>query len=138
MSAEEIAGLDFAALAAFWRSELGGKIRGQTGGVRRELAFTARFTAGELAEVTGRNTALGDEFIVVQGVADLAVILETEIWLVDFKTDDVSGARLAEKVRDYTPQLKLYGLALARIYGRPVTQCWLHFLSARRTESVAV
>ena len=67
-------------------------------------------------------------------MADLAVILPREIWLVDFKTDALKPDELADKVRLYTPQLKLYALALARIYGRPVTECWLHFLA--RAESV--
>jgi hypothetical protein len=62
----------------------------------------------------------------VQGVVDLAVIRDDEIWVLDFKTDrvlDVSG-----KIEGYTPQLRLYALALERIYGRPVTQVWLTFL----------
>jgi ATP-dependent helicase/nuclease subunit A len=140
LSTEEIALLDFNALASFWQSELGRNIRKRPGCVRRELAFTARFSAMELAEVTGKplRSGLADEFVVVQGVADLAVILEKEIWLMDFKTDDVSRNELADKVKTYAPQLKLYAMALSRIYQTPVSACWLHFLSVGRTESVAV
>ena len=37
----------------------------------------------------------------VQGVADLVVMLPEEIWLVDFKTDRLTPAELAEKLKLY-------------------------------------
>ena len=77
-----------------------------------------------------------DEFVVVQGVADLVVLLPDEIWLVDFKTDDVRADELPAKIKIYTPQLKLYAAALAKIFSRPVTLCALHFFPARRTEKI--
>jgi ATP-dependent helicase/nuclease subunit A len=106
--------------------------------VRRELAFTARFSPAELAAITGVKSEPGleAEFVVVQGVADLVVLLPEEIWLADFKTDAVRPAELPEKKRLYAPQLKLYRQALEKIYSRPVTERWLHFLSARRTVNV--
>jgi ATP-dependent helicase/nuclease subunit A len=125
-------------IAAFWNSEPGRKIRAQAANIRRELAFTARFSPAELAAITGAKSApeLEDEFVVVQGVADLVVLLPEEIWLADFKTDEVRPAELPEKTRLYAPQLKLYAHALEKIYSRPVTERWLHFLAARRTEKI--
>jgi ATP-dependent helicase/nuclease subunit A len=76
---------------------------------------------------------LEDEFVVVQGVADLAVLLPEEIWLVDFKTDEIRKDELPDRIKAYTPQLKLYAIALEKIYSRPVTARWLHFLAARTT-----
>jgi ATP-dependent helicase/nuclease subunit A len=138
LSADERAALALEDIAVFWNSEPGRKIRAQTANVRRELAFTARFSPPELASLTGVKSALGleDEFVVVQGVADLVVLLPEEIWLADFKTDEVRPAELPEKTRLYAPQLKLYARALEKIYSRTVTECWLHFLSARRTVNV--
>jgi ATP-dependent helicase/nuclease subunit A len=135
LTAEETTLLDFGALAHFWRSDFGRKVLAQAPFVRRELPFTARFSASELAEIIGEPNVpeLADEFVVVQGVADLAVILPKETWLVDFKTDDVAGEELAARAKQYEPQLKLYALALWRIYGQPVTDCRLHFLAARET-----
>jgi ATP-dependent exoDNAse (exonuclease V) beta subunit len=43
---------------------------------------------------------------------------------------------LPEKVKAYTPQLKLYAAALEKIFSRRVTLQALHFLAARRTERV--
>ena len=78
------------------------------------------------------------DFVVVQGIMDLAVLLPGEIWLLDYKTDRVSGAQLEEKVKAYQPQLALYALALSRIYNRPVTRCWLYFLAAGKSVLVPV
>jgi ATP-dependent helicase/nuclease subunit A len=138
LSADERAALALEDIAAFWNSEPGRKIRAQAANVRRELAFTARFSPAELAAISGAKSApeLEDEFVVVQGVADLVVLLPEEIWLADFKTDEVRPAELPEKTRFYAPQLKLYAHALEKIYSLPVTKRWLHFLSARKTVNV--
>jgi ATP-dependent helicase/nuclease subunit A len=142
LTLEESRALDLAAIAAFWTSPEGRDIRDQSAAVRRELAFTARFQPGEVAVLSGvaspAGTAseLAGEFVVVQGVADLVVLLPAEIWLVDFKTDSLAAGELAEKTARYQPQIKLYAGALAKIYGRPVTRRWLHFLAARLTVPV--
>ena len=139
LTAEETAALDLEALADFWGSDVGKKIRAKAALVRRELPFTARFAPEELDDVFEKNssTDLKDEFVVVQGVADLVVLMPKEIWLVDFKTDKVSVKELREKIEFYAPQLKLYARALEKIYSRPVTNCWLHFLAARKTETIS-
>lgn len=137
LSADECAVLNLKAIAAFWGSEPGRKIRARTELVRRELSFTARFGPAEL-ETLGVKTAPGleNEFVVVQGVADLVVLLPAEIWLADFKTDEIRGDELAGKIQAYAPQLKLYARALEKIYARPVTVRWLHFLAAGRTAEI--
>jgi hypothetical protein len=42
-----------------------------------------------------QEPGLEAEFVVVQGVADLVVLLPEEIWLVDFKTDEIRAGRTA-------------------------------------------
>jgi ATP-dependent helicase/nuclease subunit A len=140
LSAAERAVLELEKVAGFWNSEAGQKIRKQAADVKRELAFTAKFSPQELSEIVGIKSSpdLENEFIVVQGVADLVVLLPKEIWLVDFKTDEAVTDDLPGKIKTYTPQLKLYASALAKIYGRPVTNCWLHFLSAQKTMPVKI
>ena len=138
LSAGEVAVLDFAALAAFWQSELGRRICARPAEVHRELEFTARFSLAKISAITGQSVAaeMKDEFVVVQGVADLAVIGEKEIWLVDFKTDEVRQDSLAGHVKKYEPQLRLYAQALERIYRKPVAQSWLYFLALREAVPV--
>ena len=138
LSADEREILDLKAVAALWDSDAGQQIRKQAVNVKRELAFTVKFSPQELSEIIGTKSEAGleREFVVVQGVADLVVLLPREIWLVDFKTDEVSAGGLPAKIKTYAPQLKLYARALAKIYARPVTNCWLHLLSVRRTEKI--
>jgi ATP-dependent helicase/nuclease subunit A len=124
--------LDFDALAAFWRSGVGRQLLARRENVRREVAFTARFSPSELEEWPGRGEDRG-EFVIVQGVMDLAVVAPEEIWVLDFKTDHFAEQELEARVRLYRPQLTLYARAIARIYGRPVTRRWLHFFAIGRT-----
>lgn len=133
LEAETIPLIDFEGLAAFWNSETGRSIRAQAKYVRRELPFTCRFSPDELASLTGRTPepGLADEFVVVQGVADLVMLLPGEIWLLDFKTDHLKPAAVPERAKLYEPQLRIYAAALSRIYARPVTKSWLYFLSCR-------
>ncbi|HTQ52046.1 MAG TPA: UvrD-helicase domain-containing protein [Candidatus Acidoferrales bacterium] len=138
LSADEVAALDLANITAFWASPVGRRILAQRKRVQRELPFTAKFSPAEVDTIIGEKTppGLGDEFVVVQGVADLVVLLPEEIWLVDFKTDEIKPRELVERRRLYEPQLKLYVAAMSRIYSRPVTNCWLHFLAARKTVNI--
>jgi len=138
LTPEEIKLLDFQDLAAFWESELGRQVRSEAKYVRRELVFTARFSPAELSTVTGETMreGLSEEFVVVQGVADLAVVKPSEIWLIDFKTDRPEQNGVDQRVREYERQLQLYSRALCRVYQRPVTKCWLYFLALRRAVSI--
>ena len=57
------------------------------------------------------------------------MLLPEEIWLVDFKTDQMTKADVPEKVKLYQIQLRCTApRALSRIYRRPVTRMFLHFL----------
>ncbi len=138
LTREQIACLDFDALAAFWQAEAGRQLLGQSGHLERELAFTVRFSAADLRQLGCAEFAdVGPaEFVVVQGVMDLVAILPGEIWLLDFKTDHFPAGQLEEKITAYRPQLALYALALERIHRRPVTKRWLHFLALRQTASL--
>jgi ATP-dependent helicase/nuclease subunit A len=162
LSRSEREALDLPQIALFWQSEVGQRVLAHRGSIHRELPFTARFSGSDLAtllsaqadksplakgadaaESPGEDSArisglaalstLPDEFIVVQGVVDLAVLLPAEIWFLDFKTDEISASEWRSKVATYGPQLKLYSQALGRIYRRSVTNCWLHFLKLGRT-----
>jgi ATP-dependent helicase/nuclease subunit A len=136
LSPEQAAALKLPAVAAFWNSAVGRQVLAVPAANRhRELPFTARFNPAELAEL---DPALGaklppEEFIVVQGFADLAVILPEEIWLLDFKTDQFKPEQLDTKKAEHAPQVRLYAAALERIYRRPVRQQWLHFLAVGQT-----
>jgi ATP-dependent helicase/nuclease subunit A len=132
---QEVGWLNFNSLLDFWRSDFGKRILANKQNVRRELAFTARFSPAELAAESKAVLLkeMENEFVIVQGVADVVVILPKEIWLLDFKTDRVALNDLEAKTKLYKPQLNLYALALERIYGKPVTERRLHFLACGET-----
>jgi ATP-dependent helicase/nuclease subunit A len=127
-------------LSDFWSSDLGCRIRARARFVHRELGFTARFSPEHLAPFGSpfRSDTATSEFVLVQGVADLVMISAEEIWLLDFKTDQVNPKNLKARVADYRPQIELYALALSRIYRRPVTESWLHFIVLRQSVAVAM
>jgi len=138
LTSEQCACLNLDGLAVFWQSEQGGQLLEHRAALRRELAFTARMETAELSQLGAAPFADGGagEFVVVQGVIDLAAILPGEIWLLDFKTDHFPVLELKEKIKLYRPQIELYAAAISRIHGRPVTRRWLHFLAHRHTASV--
>jgi ATP-dependent helicase/nuclease subunit A len=140
LTPDQIAELDFEGIAAFWNSNLGREMRSHAADVRRELAFTIRFTPEELAGVSGvaTETSMSGELIVAEGKADLVLILPDELRLVDFKTDRVTSRELPGRSKLYEPQLRLYAHALAQIYRRPVIQCWLYFLQAREAVRIPI
>jgi ATP-dependent helicase/nuclease subunit A len=140
LTSEDATLLDFNGLAAFWRSEPGERVRAQKTAIRRELRFTARLAAIEVAQLIGEAAGqeLANEFVIIQGVVDLAVVLPEEIWLVDFKTDAVKAHELQDKTRLYEPQLKLYARALSEIYRRPCSEAWLYFISAREAVEIVL
>ena len=136
LSEEEFASLDFERLSDFWKSPIAREIVEQKQFIRRELPFTARFSASDFADINPDFAPPAGEAVIVQGVVDLAVIAPNEIWILDFKTDAVTKSDLKDRVGQYRPQLLLYARALERIYNRPVTKRWLHFLAVSETVSV--
>jgi len=119
----------------FWKSSLGIRILEEPSRVRRELAFTSRFRPEVLAQILGPGMGAPDirsadleDTVIVQGVADLVVVGEKELTLVDFKTDNVHGDALEERARSYHSQLRLYAMALEGIFNRPVASAVLCFL----------
>lgn len=137
LTEEESRAINLRSIAGFWQSPLGQRILSQRAYVRRELPFTARFASAEPQETPfSEPDFFDDEFVVLQGVVDLAVILPEEIWVVDFKTDHFDPADLESKKAQYAIQLRLYGQALSGIYRRPARELHLHFLSLNRSVSI--
>lgn len=136
LSAEQARALDLPAIASFWNSPAGREIQAAATSVHREIPFSGRFTRDDLA-AAGVSSRLPDgEFVVVQGTIDLAVILPDELWILDFKTDALNESKLPGAIENYAPQLRLYASALSRIYQRPASKRWLHFLSLGKTVAI--
>lgn len=112
---EEYALLRFNTLAAFFRSDLGGRMLASPE-VHREWSFNYRLPQ--------------EQQTLLQGVVDCA-FREDDHWvLLDYKTDRVTDE--AAFVEKYTPQLQLYAQALSEITACPVREAWLYALYADR------
>ncbi|MDB6036689.1 MAG: recombination helicase AddA [Verrucomicrobiales bacterium] len=161
ISQDEIDLIDLKSIEGFWLSPVGQRFLTRREKLRRELPFTLRLppdrgyvlralpAAGgfvQSAQIQHDSSpceaaAAGfgsevEDFVVVQGVIDLAMIDSNEIWLLDFKTDRIEVSQLKERVDSYRPQLDIYKKALQEIYKVPVTHTWLHFLSIGETVSL--
>lgn len=90
--------------------------------VLRELAFITALPADVVMEAQHSPTpaAAQGEQVLVQGVADLVLVFQDHLELVDYKTDRKKDA--AHLLADYAPQLELYALALNKRFApRQVT-----------------
>ncbi len=130
--------IDVGAILAFFESKLGALTLDRENTVWREWPFTYGVPARELVRTDGTTRLCGDgaedggEIVVVQGIIDLLVQTADGLIVIDFKSDRVSGERIAERAQAYRGQLDLYGRAASDILGAAVREKWLYFLSPRK------
>lgn len=86
--------------------------------VLREYDFITAIKATDLQEEL--DSEYDGEQVLVQGIADLVLVGDGEIEIVDYKTDRVkSGEELAQK---YAPQITLYAMAIQKRLGLPANK----------------
>ena len=77
--------------------------------------------------------------MLLQGVVDCLLEEDGELTVIDYKTDAVrTEEQLQERTALYTPQLRAYAKAVERIFGKPVKECVLYFLSMGRESRVEI
>lgn len=69
------------------------------------------------------------EQVLLQGVVDAAILEEDGLTVIDFKTDRVTADDAYQRAEIYRGQLETYRMALERIFGRPVKEMILYFLT---------
>ena len=74
--------------------------------------------------------------MLLQGVVDCCFETAAGVTVVDFKTDRVGEAGLAQRAEHYRPQLEAYSRALGEILGRPVVRRVLWFFALDRAVEV--
>ena len=129
LTAEEGKKIDCDAIARFFETDLGWRIR-LGGDVLREFKFSI------LDEGEKYGPGLEGERVLLQGVVDCAVLEEDGITVVDFKTDRIAEEDLPQAVERYRPQVETYREAMERIYERPVKKCLLYFFHLGRFAQV--
>lgn len=117
--------IDYKKIAAFFDTEIGGKLRSGTACVR-EFKFSV------LDDGEKYGDGLKGEQVLLQGVVDCALLEEDGIIILDFKTDFVTEDNLASIVAKYRTQVETYGDAMERIYQLPIKRKLLYFFRLNR------
>ncbi len=94
------------------------------------------FHASELGRRAARATRIAREFDFLLAVEDVVLRGQIDLWfeesgevvLLDYKTDEIKAREATARAMRYTPQLRLYALALERMLGRSPAQACVYFL----------
>ncbi len=90
--------------------------------VMKEREFCAKMPA-EMVDENCKN----DEFI-LQGVIDLLVLKQNEIWILDYKT----GKYNSQKLEKYNKQIEAYANVVERAFGKKVTKKLICFVDEQK------
>ena len=120
ISQEQASILDISKLMAMFASPLGKKLQ-ESKHLLREFKFSVLKDSGEYF------SDLQGEKILLQGVVDCAIIEETGITVIDFKTDYVTQETVSQRTEDYRKQVDTYAGALENIFQKPVIQKLLYY-----------
>ncbi|MBM4103192.1 MAG: helicase-exonuclease AddAB subunit AddA [Planctomycetes bacterium] len=125
ISAGQVEKIDIAAIASFFRTDMGRRVLEHSGEVLREWPFTMALPVSKL------GIDRPGESVVVQGIVDLIIPAEEGLILVDFKTDRISSEGVARRAEQYQSQLALYACAAGTILKKPIVAAYLYFLHPR-------
>lgn len=117
-------------IAQFFKTDLGKRLM-ESANILREFKFSI------LDDGTNYDLQLQGEKILLQGVVDCALIEEDGITVLDFKTDSVTEATMAEASNRYHMQVLTYAQAISKIYGKPVKQALLYFFHVGKFIEIA-
>ncbi len=107
-------------IARFFESPIGKKLRTGT-------PYLREFKFSILDDGRHYGEGLEGEQVLLQGVVDCALLEDSGITVIDFKTDYVTRDTLMSVTERYRDQIQVYGDALSRIYEKPVTAKYLYF-----------
>ncbi|MFC4599348.1 helicase-exonuclease AddAB subunit AddA [Cohnella hongkongensis] len=124
LSAEQRAGIEAAAIAAFSGSPLCGRMR-RSARVWREVPFTYELDASAVYPDVLESDAR--ESVLIQGVVDCLFEEENGLVLVDYKTDVLKGTDPASAAEKHRFQVERYAEAVSRIADVPVKEAYVYF-----------
>ncbi len=125
LTQEQAQMVDCRALAGFFTSEIGTKLRSGCEYIR-EFKFSI------LDDGLNYGEGLEGEQVLLQGVVDCALLEADGITVVDFKTDRVTEESLPRLTELYRGQVQIYAHALSRIYRKPIKASYLYFFRLNR------
>lgn len=129
LTPEQARAVEQSQILRLFQSDLGQRIL-RCPEVRREMKFSLLVDAG-----TYDKNAAGEQMM-LQGVIDCLLLEPDGLTVIDFKTDRVAPGGEAERAQYYAGQVQAYGMALHRIFQRPICGCVLYFLRTGTAVSV--
>ena len=112
-------------IARFFQTAIGTRLRTGT-------PYLREFKFSILDDGRHYGEGLEGEQVLLQGVVDCALLEESGITIVDFKTDRVTEETVETVSRRYQLQVETYADALSRIYEKPVQARLLYFFALDR------
>lgn len=126
--------IDLPAIAWFLDTDVGRRAIALADRLEREVSFIRKVPTGEFDPYA--RTDDPQDFIIVRGMVDLLIPTADGYEVVDFKTDRIAAAQIAERAAVYADQIRQYAKAIAGIWRCRVAHAALVFLSPRRIEYV--
>ncbi len=112
---------DLAAVNRFLKTDLCDKIR-KADFYEKELSFTIHIDSALLD-----SSAPGSP-VQLQGTMDLIFLSDDILYVVDFKTDRITDANRAEKLKSYRQQLNFYKMGAVKLYPKHPVKGYIVFL----------
>ena len=112
----------------FYQSPLGQAVLANPDTTYREVPFSLLMKANQAFKDFDKND---DQRILVHGIIDGYVETNDGVILFDYKTDRLTPKTTVETILErYEGQLRLYGQALEKILGKPISKKYLYLLSS--------
>ena len=125
ITAEQAALVDVEKIAAFFRTDIGNQILACKD-ILREFKFSL------LEDASSYYDHVSEDQILIQGVVDCALIDDSGITVLDFKTDLITEDNITDKVNMYREQVKVYANALSKIFEKPIQAAYIYFFSSEQ------
>lgn len=133
-TAEQAAQIDLDAIAWFFQTPLGQRLRQEKTRVLREWPFVIGVDPSRYEP--GAKKIDADDVLLVRGILD-GLFDTGDGWeILDYKTDGIDAAQVPARVEEYRGQLGIYSAAVKAVWRSNVKKRWLVFLSPRRIVEV--
>lgn len=110
----------------FYQTSVGQRVLSNPEQTQREAPFSLLMKASDVF----KNFNDDDQRILIHGIIDGYCVTDDGAYLFDYKTDRLTPKVTVQTIVDrYRGQLELYGMALAKILGRPITEKYLYLLA---------
>jgi ATP-dependent helicase/nuclease subunit A len=121
-------------ITAFFDSELGALVKDPASIIYREWPFSFGLPAKHFIKYGTAPDC--DENVIVQGIIDLLIQTTNGLIVIDFKTDNITGAQSQTRAAVYAPQMNLYALAAKTVLKMPVKAKFVYFLTPAKCAEI--